>query len=88
MKGYLGGSARGGRSKTSTRPKRSGGNKSRRRKPPLNEFPDDGEEGLETIEGDLSENVMNLTELKKEPVSELVEMANSMGLDNAARLRK
>ncbi|MDH3768002.1 MAG: transcription termination factor Rho, partial [Gammaproteobacteria bacterium] len=31
---------------------------------------------------------MNLTELKKEPVSELVEMANSMGLDNAARLRK
>ena len=31
---------------------------------------------------------MNLTELKKQPVSELVEMANSMGLDNAARLRK
>ncbi|NNF65888.1 MAG: transcription termination factor Rho [Gammaproteobacteria bacterium] len=31
---------------------------------------------------------MNLTELKKEPVPELVEMAKSMGLDNAARLRK
>ncbi len=86
MRGYLGNSARGGRSKTSTR-KRSGGNKPRRRKPPSNQFPDD-EEGLEVIEGKLSENTMNLNELKNQPVSELVDMANSMGLDSAARLRK
>ncbi|NNF61415.1 MAG: transcription termination factor Rho [Gammaproteobacteria bacterium] len=31
---------------------------------------------------------MDLTELKQKPVSELVEMANEMGLDSAARLRK
>ena len=31
---------------------------------------------------------MNLTELKDKPVNELVELADSMGLENMARLRK
>ena len=31
---------------------------------------------------------MNLTELKKKPVAELLEMAEQMGLDNMARSRK
>ncbi|KMT66264.1 transcription termination factor Rho [Catenovulum maritimum] len=31
---------------------------------------------------------MNLTELKNKPISELVQLAESMGLDNMARLRK
>ncbi|RUO24014.1 transcription termination factor Rho [Aliidiomarina minuta] len=31
---------------------------------------------------------MNLTELKNKPISELVELATSLGLDNTARLRK
>ncbi len=88
MRGYLGSSARGGRSKSSPRTKRSGNKKSRSRKrPPMEDFPD-GDEGLEVIEGELSENVMHLTELKQKPVSELVDMALEMGLDNAARLRK
>lgn len=31
---------------------------------------------------------MNLTELKNKPINELVQLAESMGLDNMARLRK
>ena len=31
---------------------------------------------------------MNLTDLKRMPVSELVDMAREMGLDNQARSRK
>ncbi len=31
---------------------------------------------------------MNLTELKQKPINELVELANSMKLENTARLRK
>jgi len=31
---------------------------------------------------------MNLTDLKQKPVSELVELASKMGLDNVARSRK
>ena len=31
---------------------------------------------------------MHLTELKLKPISELVELAESMGLENMARLRK
>ncbi len=31
---------------------------------------------------------MNLTELKDKPVNELVQLADSMGLENMARLRK
>lgn len=35
-----------------------------------------------------SESGMNLTELKKRPVSEIVDMAEALGVENAARMRK
>ncbi|MEO0579449.1 MAG: Rho termination factor N-terminal domain-containing protein, partial [Pseudomonadota bacterium] len=37
---------------------------------------------------ELSKSAMNLTELKKRPASALVELAESMGLENMARSRK
>jgi transcription termination factor Rho len=53
------------------------------------EFPDD--EDLELIPAEELENTkngMNLLELKDKPASELVELAQSMGLENLARSRK
>ncbi len=97
MRGYLGNSARG-RSKQSSRPKNQGGSsrgKGRRRKSGNNQhgyddLPPD-EENLEVITPDQlanSKNVMNLTELKTRPASELVELAEGMGLEGLARSRK
>ena len=62
---------------------------SRRKRPPREEFPDD--EDLELIpaeELEQTKSAMNLTELKNMPASELVELAQSMGLENLARSRK
>jgi len=56
---------------------------------PREEFPDD--EDLELIpaeELELSKSAMNLSELKNMPASELVDLAQSMGLENLARSRK
>ncbi len=83
---------------TRSRPKQSAkskssngqGNRRRRRRGPSEEYPDD-DAGLEVIPPEqlaLSKNVMNLTELKTRPASELVELGESLGLDNLARSRK
>ena len=56
---------------------------------PREEFPDD--EDLELIpaeELELTKNAMNLSELKNMPASDLVDLAQSMGLENLARSRK
>ncbi len=88
MRGYLGNSAR-------PRPKsgsgRSGGGKKkpRRKKPIMEEMPDDEDFGV-IAASDLEETkkAMNLTELKTRPASELVELAQGMGLENLGRSRK
>jgi transcription termination factor Rho len=86
----LGNSARA-RTKSGPRQPRDGNIKknSRRKKINREEFPDD--EALDVIpaeELEQSANAMNLAELKTRPASELVELAESMGLDNLARSRK
>ncbi len=61
----------------------------RRKKPAREEFPDD--ENFDVIpaaELELSRNAMNLSELKTRPASQLVGLAETMGLQNLARSRK
>jgi len=65
-------------------------NRRRRRRPPSSEYPDD-EGSLEVIppeQLEASKNVMNLTELKTRPAAALVELGESLGVDNLARSRK
>ena len=90
MRGYLGTS-------TNNRPKKTGNkgkgnpNRRRRRRPPQNEYPDDDEGSLEVIppeQLEASKNVMNLTELKARPAAALVELGESLGVENIARSRK
>jgi transcription termination factor Rho len=53
------------------------------------EFPDDEElDVIPAAELEISKNAMNLSELKNRPATELVELAESMGLENLARSRK
>ncbi len=91
MRGYLGNSART-RSKGGNRAKSSEGNarkRPRRRKATVERFPDS--QDLETISDDelvAKKDGMNLTELKAKPASELVELAETMGLESIARSRK
>ena len=91
MRGYLG-------NQTRSRPKQSGksnkgnsqGNRRRRRRPQNEMYPDD-DGNLEVIPADQlesSKNSMNLTDLKTRPASDLVELGESMGLENLARSRK
>ena len=92
MRGYLGNSARPRNKGSGNRAARSDGRKksSRRRRNPVEEYPDDETE-LEVIsssELELTKNAMNLGELKTRPASGLVELAQSLGLDNLARSRK
>jgi len=91
VRGYLGNQTRS-RPKQSTKTKTSNGqgNRRRRRRSHSEEYPDD-DASLEVIPADqlaLSKNVMNLTELKTRPASELVELGESLGLDSLARSRK
>ena len=91
MRGYLGNSTRS-RPKQSAKTKSSGGspNRRRRRKTNYDEYPDD-EGSLEVIppeQLEQSKNVMNLTELKTRPPAALVELGESLGLENLARSRK
>jgi transcription termination factor Rho len=83
---------------TRSRPKQSAkskssngqGNRRRRRRPQSEAYPDD-DGNLEVIpaeELELSKNAMNLTELKTRPASALVELGESLGLDDLARSRK
>ena len=94
MRGYLGNQTRS-RPKQPAKTKNSngqpGGNRRRRRRGHSDEFPDDDASSLEVIPPDqlaLSKNVMNLTELKTRPASDLVDLGESLGLDNLARSRK
>ncbi|MFT5501313.1 MAG: transcription termination factor Rho [Woeseiaceae bacterium] len=97
MRGYLG-------NQTRSRPKQSGkaksssgqgqgqgqGNRRRRRRPSNDVYPDD-DGNLEVIPADqleLSKNAMNLTDLKTRPAADLVELGESMGLEDLARSRK
>ena len=91
MRGYLGNQTRS-RPKQSAKSKSSNGqgNRRRRRRPQSDAYPDD-DGNLEVIPADqleMSKNAMNLTELKTRPASELVELGESLGLDNLARSRK
>jgi transcription termination factor Rho len=65
-------------------------NRRRRRRPQNTEYPDD-EGSLEIIppeQLEASKNVMNLTELKTRPAAALVELGESLGVENLARSRK
>jgi len=91
VRGYLGNSTRS-RPKQSAKAKNPGGqaNRRRRRRPNYDEYPDD-DGNLEVIpleQLEQSKNVMNLTELKNQPPAELVELGESLGLDDLARSRK
>ena len=91
MRGYLGNQTRS-RPKQSAKSKSSNGqgNRRRRRRPQSEVYPDD-DGNLEVIpaeELELSKNAMNLTELKTRPAAALVELGETLGLDNLARSRK
>ena len=91
MRGYLGNQTRS-RPKQSTKSKSSNGqgNRRRRRKPQSEVYPDD-DGNLEVIpaeELESSKNAMNLTELKTRPAAALVELGETLGLDDLARSRK
>jgi len=89
----LGNSARA-RAKNGSRQAREGGNNGKRasrrnKKTAREEFPDDEElDVIPAAEFELSRNAMNLSELKTRNVAELVELGESMGLENLARSRK
>src|SRR6202012_1867712 len=88
-----GGQGGGGRSNRNRGPRndRSGPNKFGRPPPdPSGDLPEGGDD-LEIIAPtDLarSRSSMNLTELKKRPISDLVKLAETMGLENMGRSRK
>lgn len=76
--------------RSKNRSKSQGHSNRRRRRPRRNDFPDDPE-SLEVISPDQlekSKKGMNLTDLKVKPPSELVELGESLGLENLARSRK
>jgi transcription termination factor Rho len=78
------------RPKQSAKSNQGGGNRRRRRRP-QGELPQDDDGSLEVIPADqleMSKNAMKLTDLKNLPASELVEMGESLGLENLARSRK
>jgi len=80
------------RPKSSAKQRNSGGqgNRRRRKRNYSEHFPDD-DGNLEIIPADqleLSKDAMNLTELKTRAASALVELGESLGLENFARLRK
>lgn len=65
-------------------------NRRRRRRPPQHDYPDD-EGSLEVItpeQLEASKNIMNLTELKARSPVALVELGESLGVENLARSRK
>jgi len=90
VRGYLG-------NQTKNRPSKSGNqnkgnpNRRRRRRPPQGDYPEDDGGSLEVIppeELEASKNIMNLTELKTRPAAALVDLGESLGLENLARQRK
>ncbi len=92
MRGYLGNSARGrpNANKKNPRGNNGQGRKKGRRKPQHHDevATFTAEDIVSREELEKSKNLMNLTELKEQPVAELVALAESMGLENLARSRK
>jgi len=91
VRGYLGNQTRS-RPNQSGKPKKSSGQGNRRRRRPRHSegYPED-DGNLEIIppeELELSKDAMRLTELKTRPAAALVELGESLGLENFARLRK
>ena len=89
MRGYLGTSTKNRPNKTGNKSK-SNPNRRRRRRPQQNEYPDD-DGNLEVIPPEQLEqtkNIMNLTELKSRPAAALVELGETLGIENLARSRK
>jgi transcription termination factor Rho len=81
---------------TKSRPNKSGnkgkggGNRRRRRRPPQHEYPDD-DGNLEVIppeQLEATKNMMNLSELKTRTAPQLVELGESLDIENMARTRK
>ncbi len=92
MRGYLGNSARS-RTKTSGRGKSDGQHKKRTRRPPGRPQQEDhsaftADEVILKSDLEKGENLMSLLDLKEQPVGELVELAESMGIENMSRSRK
>ncbi len=90
MRGYLGNSARS-RPKNSGRGKGDGQHKKRPRRRRQEQEDHSAFTADEVIlKSDLEqlENLLNLTELKTQPVADLVALAESMGLENMRRSRK
>jgi transcription termination factor Rho len=95
VRGYLGNQAR---NRPNKGPKQHGNRDDRGNRAPRNDghmlqddYVDGGGEDLGIIspaELEASRRSMNLTELKKKPTDELVQMAEAMGLENVARQRK
>jgi transcription termination factor Rho len=92
VRGYLGNSDRPRSKGSGNKPARSDGRKKssrRRRHVPSQEFPDDEElEVISSSELELTKNAMNLGELKTRPAAALIELAQTLGIDNLARARK
>ena len=61
---------------------------SRRRRPIRDDFDDEEVAIITPEELKLLENAMNLSELKQRPVGDLIELAQSLGIEDAARNRK
>ena len=93
MRGYLGNQTRS-RPKQSSKPNKGNSNQTgrrRRSRRPQNDALPDDDGSLEVIPADQleqSKSAMNLTELKTRPASALVELGESLGLDDLARSRK
>jgi len=102
VRGYLGNQSRGqggqqggqgGRSNRSNRPRGDRNGNTNGGRPAIEDYGDlpEGGDDLEIIaQADLarSRSSMNLTELKKRPISDLVKLAETMGLENMGRSRK
>jgi transcription termination factor Rho len=79
------------RPKQSAKSNKGNGQGRRRRRRSQSDLPQDDDGNLEVIPADqleMSKSAMKLTDLKNLPASELVEMGESLGLENLARSRK
>ncbi len=91
MRGYLGNQTKSRPNKTGNKSKGNTNRRRRRRPQQDGIYPDDDESSLEIIppeQLEASKNVMNLTELKTRPAAELVDLGESLGLEDLARSRK
>ena len=91
MRGYLGNQTKSRPNKTGNKSKGNSNRRRRRRPQQDGVYPDDDESSLEVIPADqleASKNVMNLTELKTRPAGALVELGETLGLEDLARSRK